>query len=96
MEKFKLSFDNPKSYTGMSLTPLPKMSFTSNRSCTISKKKFSQWLIENTKEQVKNDDYKSTLVSCVNYLNMSKADYDMLNLFLFGETSVQIDYLKLN
>ena len=92
MSKFKLNFNNPKTYTGYDLTPLPKMSFTSNRACTMSEKKFNKWLLENATNYTKDDDYMSHMVSCVNIDNMSMADRDMLNIILFGSESVMIDY----
>ena len=91
-DTFFLNAKNPKSISGRSLTPLPKMNYGSNRSVSISDKKFAQWLYDNALEEVKGDDYRTTLVKALNPSRLSPADYDFLNLVLFDQTNCKITY----
>ena len=89
---FTLNAKNPKSITGRSLTPLPKMNYSTNRSAINSEKKFSKWLYDNALEEVKGDNYRTTLVKALNPSRLSNADQDFLNLVLFNDTDAKISY----
>ena len=91
-DTFTLNAKNPKSISGRSLTPLPKMNYGSNRSISMSDKKFAQWLYDNALEEVKGDDYRTTLVKALNPSRLSPADKDFLNLVLFDQTNCKITY----
>lgn len=89
---FTLNAKNPKSISGRSLTPLPKMNYSTNRSSINSEKKFSLWLYNNALEEVKGDSYRTTLVKGLNPSRLSNADQDFLNLVLFNDTDCKITY----
>jgi type II secretory pathway pseudopilin PulG len=89
---FTLNAKNPKSISGRSLTSLPKMNYSTNRSAINTEKKFSQWLYDNALEEVKSDSYRTTLVKALNPTRLSNADKDFLNMVLFNDTNAKISY----
>jgi len=91
-DTFTLNAKNPKSISGRSLTPLPKMNYATNRTISTSEKKFAQWLYDNALDEVKGDNYRTTLVKALNPSNLSPADKDFLNLVLFDQTNSKIIY----
>jgi hypothetical protein len=89
--EFTINAKNPVSKSGRKLTPVPTIKGTRKPANTA----WSNWLIENAKEEVKSNDYQTTLIKSVSLLkdgSLNVSDGYMLNELLFGDPYAKIDW----
>jgi len=91
MKRVKINAKSPVSKSGRRLTPFPKNK-GSRRPANLA---WSQWLIENTLEEVKDSSYQVTLVRAVKPTkdgSLTMGDGYSLNELLFGDPEARIDW----
>ncbi len=73
--------------SGRETSPVPKVDFSTDRKSTATMKRVNEWLIaEATAEAMsKNDDYTLTFFDNMETNNLSIADKDHINDYLFGD-----------
>lgn len=91
--KIEIDADNPLSKSGRKLTPIPrKKTSPSGRNWKVIDRLWTDWTMDNTKEEMKGCEYSQTLIKSMDTDNMSTSDHDSLSVMLFGDTHVKINY----
>lgn len=75
------------SVSGRLTAPVPKFKLATNAGCTRAVRALAEWLVSEARAEVEStgNDWGVTMLGGMNPKNMSQADYDTANLFLFGD-----------
>lgn len=86
-ERFVTSNEKLTTATGRETTPYPKINVSNNQKAGNSLKKGNQWLIDNAilEAKARNDDFNLMIFEGYDAKNLSPADIDSLNLYLFDD-----------
>lgn len=78
--------EQPTTLSGRRCSPFPKVDCTTNRRAIFTLKRVEEWLIANAIEEAnyKKDEYCGRMFENTNIKNLSQADKDAMNIYLFG------------